>query len=321
MSVINYANQNTGTALAESQSEYQWHRGTAVTVAGLTLDEQLSAAGLNWEVVTSGFRYGDRYQFRETSTQIAFRSDNGMFLDVYTHRQPWQNREIIQHFHDFCDESDLDLQVDCIGSLQDGKSIFAAAKMPIVTDIKHSGDTTEWWLMLKDSHLNGKGLQVSLYANRMICTNGMHELVRQNNQVIAHLGAFNRERISSVLQAAIDTLRAKEERHENLANTQMSVEEATLQLIAAFGEVGKPVDEQPKLIQTALRLFQGQARGSEYLSVYNTAYGLLQSVTEYFNWHAPNRGTNQSQFQSVLSGSRGQKMQQFERQLVSVYCK
>lgn len=313
-----YASDTVQVLLNPAQ---QWHRGTAVSIEGIaSLDDQLKAAELNWDVLTSGFRYGDRYQFRETDTKTAFRSDTGMFIDMYTDRQPWQNRDIIQHFHDFCSESDLDLQVSHIGSLRDGKLIYAAAKLPIITDIKKTGDISEWWLLLKDSHLNGKGLQVSLYSNRMVCTNGLHELVRQNNQMIAHLGQLNKARINGILEAAIATLRQKEQAHEHLAEVEMTAEEATLQLIAAFGEVGKPVTEQPKLIQTALRLFQGQAKGSEYLSAYNTAYGLLQSVTEYFNWLAPNRGTNQTQFQSVLAGSRGQKMQQFERQLISVYC-
>lgn len=295
----------------------QWHRGTATAVDDMSLDQQLQAAGLDWEVITSGFRYGDRYQFRQTDTKVAFRSDNGAFIDTYTDRKPWQNREIIDHFHQFCDGSDL--TVSHIGSLQEGKLIYAAAKLPVVTDVAACGDVTEYWLLLKDSHLNGKGLQVSLYANRMICTNGLHEAIRQGNQTIAHLGAFNTERITGVLEAALATVRQKEVTYNQLAQTAITVEEATLQLIAAFGEMGKPVAEQPKLIQTALRLFQGSAKGSDYLSAYNTAYGLLQAVTEHYNWHAPARGTTQTQFQSVLGGSRGQKMQQFERQLVGVY--
>lgn len=317
-STNNYGRQsNTAEKLFDPAQ--QWHRGTAVAIQGMTLDEQMEAAGLNWDVLTSGFRYGDRYQFRQTETQIAYRSDNGMFIDTYTDRQPWQNRDIIQHFHDFCSESELELEVSHIGSLQNGKLVYAAAKLPNVTDIRKTGDVTEWWLMLKDSHLNGKGLQVSLYANRMICTNGLHELVRQGNAVIPHLGEFNRERVNAVLSAAIATLRQKEQQHEQLAGVALTIEEATLQLLTAFGEPGKPVEEQPKLIQTALKLFQGQAKGSDYLSAYQTAYGLLQSVTEYFNWHAPNRGGEQGAFQSVLSGTRGQRMQQFERQLVGVY--
>lgn len=311
----NWNGHNAIENIVQSQSD--WHRGCAIAVDGLSFDEQIKAANLDWEAVTSGFRYGDRYQFRETDTKVAFRSDNGMFIDTYTDRQPWQNREIIAHFHEFCEASDL--KVSHVGSLQDGKLIFAAAKLPVEVDVARCGDITEYYLLLKDSHINGKGMQVSLYANRMVCTNGLHQAIKQGNHTIAHLGAFNKARITGVLEAAIATVNEKEAISNQLAQVAMTREEATLQLIQAFGNPTLPVEEQPKLIQTALRLFDGQAKGSEYLSAYKTAYGLLNSVTEFYNHHAPNRGTAQTQFQSILTGSRGQKMAQFERQLVGCY--
>lgn len=316
--ISNFQGINTAENLMDPTRE--WHRGCAIPVAGLSIDEQLRQARLDWEVLTTGFRYGDKYQYRETNAQAAFRSDTGMFLDIYTDRKPWQNREIVEHFHHFCEESDMGLEVSHIGSLKDGKILMAAAKLPIVTEIAKVHDITEWWLLLKDSHLNGNGLQVSLYCNRMVCTNGMHDLVRVNNKVMAHTGEFDRDRVSEVLNAAIDRLRKKEERHQRLAKTTIGIEEATLQLLTAFGDPTKQMDEQPKLIQTAIRLFQGQAKGSHLLSAYNTAYGLLQAVTEYYNWLAPARGDASTQFNSVLSGQRATKMAAFERQLVSVYC-
>ncbi len=297
-----------------------WHRDTAIAVENKTIDEQLKAADLDWTVEMSGFRYGDRYQHRQTDTQVAFRSDNGMFIDTYTNRQPWQNREILENFHHFCSESDLDLSVEHIGSLENGKRLFAAAKLPGVTDVKNVGDVIEWRVLLEDSHINGNGLQVSLFSNRLICTNGMRQTIRVENKTISHVGTFNRDRINQLLEAAIVSVRQQEQEFEKLAEVSMTIEEATLQLVSAFGHATLPIDQQPQMIQTALKLFQGQAKGSDLLSAYKTAYGLLESVKEYYNWHAPQRGTSQTQFASVLSGSRGQKMSQFEKQLVSVYC-
>lgn len=293
-----------------------WHRGAAVEVAGLALNDMLEATGLNWEVKTSGFRYGQNYEHRQTDTKIAYREDTGMYIDTYTDRQPWQNAEIVGHFHDFCEASNLSLSH--LGSLQDGKVVFAAAKLPIEIDVAKAGDITEGYLLLKDSHLNGKGLSVSLFLNRMVCTNGLHSAVREGRQVISHIGEFNKARVSGIFDAALATIQEKQQQADALAAVQMTREEAVVHLITAFGVADKPVEDQPKLIQTVLALFDGQAQGSEYMSAYKTAYGLLQATTEYFNWHAPARGTNQSQFQSILSGSRGSKMGQFERQLVGV---
>jgi phage/plasmid-like protein (TIGR03299 family) len=310
------ARKNFGIKNIASEAIADWHRGCAIDVQGLTLDQQLKQAGLDWEVETSGFRYGEKYQHRSTEVKAAFRSDTGMFLDIYSAREPWQNREILQHFHDFCDGAGL--KVTQIGSLDQGRKIFAAAEMELRTDVLNCGDITRWWLLLQDSHMNGQGLKISVYANRVVCTNGMHELIKGRNQNISHLGELNKSKIASALEAAVSTVQAKEKTYATLAQTTITVEEATLNLLNAFGVPGKPVEDQPKVIQTALKLFQGTAKGSDYLSAYNTAYGLLQAVTEHFNWSASR--SLESQFNSVLSGSRGQKMAAFERQLVGVYC-
>jgi len=292
-----------------------WHRDTAVEVVDMTLDQQLTAAKLDWKVETSSFIYGDDYQHEELKTQVAYRADTGAFIDVYTSRKPWQNREIVGHFHDFCNEAGLKLTH--LGNLDGGRTIYAAAYMS-ATDVLSVGDFTDHYLILRDSHINGRGLNVSLFSNRCICTNGMHVTIRVGSKTIAHLGEFNAARINELLDAAMSTLKVKSQTSETLAAIAITREEAVINLISAFGIAGEPVSEQPKVVQVALKLFDGDGKGSELLSSYNTAYGLLQSVTEYFNWHGRNTGAVK-QFQSVLNGSRATQMQKFEQQLVGVY--
>lgn len=320
-----------------------WHRGTATEIKpGMTVDEQLNQAGLNWSVELSPVQYQSDGKTYQTTLQAAHRSDTKAFLDIYSKRKPWQNAEIIETFNRFCD--DASLPMTHLGSLDGGKIIYAAAKLPqTIAPQQSPNDKTEGYLILEDAHTNGHGLQVWLYLNRLICTNGMRRPVRnaqdvtallegraktrdihgnsikERMQVIAHVGAFNGDRVESILRGAIATLKAEEVTATELASTSIDQAEATLQLIAAFGEPGKPVEDQPRVVQACLRLFDGMAKGASELSAYNTAYGLLHSVTEYYNHHAIKRGTVAQQFQSVLSGSRAQQMQKFERQLVSCY--
>lgn len=308
--------QQYGQSYTFSQVK-DWTRGTAVNVQGMDVDRQLEAANLNWTVETSDFLYGDAYQHQEENTKVAYRADTGMFLDTYTIRQPWQNRDIVQTFNDFTKEAELELTH--LGSFQEGRSIYAAAYLK-ASDVLKSGDITEHYLLLKDSHLNGKGMQATLYSNRCICTNGLHTMIRASSKTIAHVGEFDKAKVSLLLEAAIETVKQKETQLEVLASTAIGKEEAMMNLIKAFGDVALPVSEQPKVVQTAMRLFEGEAQGSEMLTAYNTAYGLLQSVTEYYNWHG-RKSQASTQFQSVLSGQRANKMAQFERQLVSVYAR
>jgi hypothetical protein len=120
------------------------------------------------------------------------------------------------------------------------------------------------------------------------------------------------------LEAAKTNFRELGKTSQRLAETQMTIEEATMHLINAFGDPLKKVEEQPKVVQTCLNLFRGQAKGSELLSAYNTAWGLLNSVTEYYNHHA-RVVDSQSHLNSLWMGGKAQKQQQFMNQLVSVY--
>ena len=319
-----------------------WHRGTAIVIQpGMTVEDQLKAAHLDWDVKLSSVFYGPEKE-HEAPVFAAYRSDNNAFFDIYTKRKPWQNAEIVETFNRFCDGANLPMTH--VGSLDEGKVIYAAARLPQeIAPAQSTNDLTEAYLMLEDSHANGHGLQVWLYLNRLVCTNGMRRPVRNAQdvadliegraktrdrygksvkdrlKVIAHVGEFNSERIETILQSAIATVELEQKTTTQLAAVGLDKAEATMQLIATFGEPGKPVEEQPRIVQTCLKLFNGLGKGSSELSAYNTAYGLLHSVTEYYNHHAVKRGTMAQQFQSILSGNRAKQMQKFERQMVSCY--
>lgn len=295
-----------------------WHRDTAVDIQpGMTVDQQLQAAGLDWQVNLSPVFYGDQKQHK-APVFAAYRSDNNAFFDIYTKRKPWQNAEIVEVFNRFCDGAEL--PISHLGKLDGGRVLYAAAKLPeMIAPAQAVGDLTEGYLLLEDSHKNGTGLSISLYANRLICTNGMKRPVRLGQKIISHIGKFNPDRIQNILEAARETLQQEKVQMTELAAVSIDKAEATLQLIAAFGEVGKPVHGQPRIVQTCLKLFNGAGQGSGELSAFNTAYGLLHSVTEYYNHHAVRRGSSAQQFQSLLCGSRAQQMQRFERQVVGCY--
>jgi Domain of unknown function (DUF932) len=284
-----------------------WYRNLGTPIAsGMAIDEQLKAAGLDWTVELSPIGYGDNLSTEE-------------YLAAY-------RSEILETFHTFCEQNDL--QIDRIGCLKGGKELFAFTKLPIEIDVKKVGDITETHLMITESHECGRGLQIDLYFNRLVCTNGMTRPVRQTQQIINHVSEYNSEtrgrasvasRIANILQSALATVRDYERVANGLADVVLSKQEAELNLIKAFGDPSKVLEEQPKIVQTCLKLFLGEGQGSDLLSAYNTAYGLLESVKEYINWHSPVRGSLETAFSSLCYGSRKQKQDAFMQQLVSVH--
>ena len=291
-------------------------RGLGVEVAeDATVDDQLTAARLDWNVELGTIYYGNGKATDEH--KIAYRSDTQAPLSIYgKNRRPFQNREILETFNTFCDGNNL--QINRVGSLNGGKDIFAFTKLPIVIDTKNVGDVTEAHLMIKESHECGYGLQIDLFLNRLVCTNGMTRSVTQG-ATIGHSSLFNSEKVSKYLANALTLVNEYKETTEKLADVGMTKYEAEMHLIKAFGDPAKSFDDQPAIVRTCYKLFMGEGKGSNYLSAYNTAYGLLESVKEYINWYSPTRGSVEASFSSLCYGSRKSKQDSFMKQLVSVH--
>lgn len=289
-----------------------FHRNTLTNISGLSFDEQLKKAGLDWKVELSRLQYGRNGEFIEPGkVSVAYRADNGHFIDVYRNRRPWQNEEILGRFWEFC--TGADLEIEHLGYLRG--QVVAMAKLPD-SDMT---DPTENRIVLHDSHSNGKGLRIALFRNRIVCTNAWRSAIEGSTRTVKHVGEFKPDVISATLQSAINTIDTIDQREKRLATTPLTDDRAMTMLIAAFGDPSKGIQEQPPVVQDVMNLYKGDATGSELGTMFNTAYGLLQSVTEYYNWQTKGC-SNAAGFASVLAGTRNQKMNQFTNQMVSVYC-
>jgi hypothetical protein len=292
----------------------QIFNGAAVSVnSSMSIDEMLIRAGLDWDVVTGPMLYGPNLDL-QAPVQAARRADNNVFIDVYDKRNPWQNRQILNVFNDFCTRAGL--EIDYIGFIPTDWKLFAAAKLGEFSPPQAVGDITEGYLLLTDSHKCRNGLSGSLWLNRLACTNGMRRGIQQENRkIISHIGKFNDHKVTQVLDAVWNTFDQEKQQVATLANVEMTYREAQLLLIKEFGDASKAWDEQPKIVQTVLQLFDGKAQGSDSLAFYNTAYGLLQSVIEHQNYYGYQRGTNVDRFASVLSGGYSRSIDKFNASL------
>jgi len=297
-----------------------WNFNTGFPIdSTATINEMLNIAGLNWNVETSPITYGTFNELQSETKKAAYRSDTGELLDIYKDRIPNQNRSMLTMFDQFLKKADL--AIDTIGSTQKGANIYASAMLPETFDInpKAVGDITKARLVISDSHLNGVGLSVSVHYDRLICTNGMSSRVSQEVGIIHHNGVIQASTVDKVLSYALQSVKVKRDVYDVLSDKPISIEQAITLLIASFGDSDKAVSEQPEIVQTCLRLFQSDAIGGELITAYHTAYGLLNSVTEYYNHHSTVK-SNENRFSSLLSGSMGKVQNKFERQLVKAFC-
>lgn len=296
-----------------------WHRGIGTDIdSTMTLDQQLEKSGLNWNVGTSPVRYsGQNLNYYSDYRKAVYREDTGLLLDCAGKNwEPFQNREIVKIFHDFCNASGLSL--DHLGYLDEGRTIFASADLKATHDINEVGDLVKGRVILLNYHSVGKGLQVRLQCERLICTNGMTQPITIGAKPITHVGELSTYRIERLLQGAVDTFNNFGRNAEKLAQTTITIPEATLLLIKTFGNPDKSVDDQPSIVAKCLRLFEHDAKGGDMLTAYHTAWGLLNAVTEFYNHHSQIRGGASSHLNSLLTGSKAARQQNFMVQLLRV---
>lgn len=297
----------------------QWHRGIGTDITpDMSVEDQLQLAGLNWQALTSPIAYGQWYGHTSQERQAIYRSDTGALLDVAgKHWTPFQNREIVQTFHNFCEGTGL--SIDHLGSLEDGCTIFASANLLRELNIRKVGDIVRGRVLLFNYHKVGFGLSIRVQLERLVCTNGMTQPVRIGARSLTHVGHFDAPKVERILEGAYHNFENFGIEAEQLAATPISLEQATLLLIKEFGDPKLPVHQQPKIVETCLNLFQGQALGSDLLSAYHTAWGLLNSVTEYFNHRSQVRGGTATHLSSLLIGSKASKQNAFQQQLVGLF--
>lgn len=304
-----------------------WHGGTAKQVTSdMDVTDQLQAVDLDWDVLNIPGQYTNPVTQEIEDIpghSLACRSDNGTVLDVYNKgRQSWSNREVFTAFNQFCDESEMGLTVDFVGSLNGGKQFYLAAKLPLEMKMKRDvNDITEAYLLCRDSHLDGNGQQILIYADRLICTNGMTRRVKLKQSVTSHSRAFSANDMHLGLVGALELLEAEQHKADALANVEMDEATAKVHLIRAFGHPEKEWDKQPRVVRTAFNLFCGEGMGSEMLTAYNTAYGLLNAVTETYNHHLGGRKSTAASAMNELlpGGNRYKNMHRFESQLVGAH--
>lgn len=310
-----------------SATDAKLYRGVGALIESAVeqtdVDGLLKESGLDWEVQTAdGIKFGPEYKFESPRDRVIYRlnpqkPDEAIHLGtVSTRWKPFQNKEVVQSFVTFCEKSQLTMER--LGFLDEGRIIFAVAR----TDdsfILPGGDIVKGKLLLTNAHKSGRGARVDLMSSRMVCTNQLVLPVKLAGKVIAHTSNYSETRVLEILEAAKTGFNQHKEEAEFLASTPVETSAAHALIIKILGNPDKSLDKQPKAVQEVLNLYHGQGAGSEMLSAYQTAWGVTQSITEYYNHHSSYRGGNAGHINSLWLGSKRAKQEQALKQIVSAF--
>ncbi len=146
-----------------------WHGLGVKLEEGVTPQEMMVAAGLDWSVEKVNMYYGMQDEIKVEGKQALIRSTDQKLLDIVgVDWNPVQNSEAFNFFNEFCKAGQMSMHT--AGSLFDGKRVWALAK--IASDFElFNGDKVEGYLLFSNPHKFGQAVDIRFTPVRVVCNN------------------------------------------------------------------------------------------------------------------------------------------------------
>ena len=270
-----------------------WHGLGQQLTEDAPLDVWAHEAGLDFFVNEAPVKYDMPNGIGHFSTKkVLYRSDTGVPLAVVGDRyKVVQPIEVLEFFRNLTEKHSWKLET--AGVLFNGSKYWALAKTG--QEVRIAGqDLLKDYVLLAtacDGTLRTTAKRTSV---RVVCNNTLsYATGKEAGDIkVSHSSVFN----AAAVQAEMGLTSSWSEFADTsaaLATRRVTNQEAVQYVIRLFGDVTKPVDQQPAIqtIAKVLQLFDGQGRGSELKATKGTAWGLVNAVTEYIDWY---KGKDQS---------------------------
>lgn len=311
--------------MAYNKAEKPWHGLGNPVGDGITTEDMLTVAGLDWRVETSPVQFrwldpaGSRRQTTDQGHSVTYRADTGRVFDVVGSRYvPFQNAEVMEFFREYVEAGEMRLET--AGSLRGGEYVWALAKMEESFSVLVPDDQVEGYVLLANSHRYGKSAVAKFTGVRVVCWNTLTAALGGGKGAVKlhHVQEFNedlRTEAKRQLGIAREQLDAYKRDAELLASLTLTDEQA-IRVVAKVmgGDVKVPeYDEQNRRTRRVLDLFgidgtAGEAYGSELTSAKATGWGLLNAVTQYID-HEYGRNADNRLAYSWIGGGETVKRQ------------
>ena len=256
------------------------------------IDVWINEAGMNWQIEAGDvlFNAGASDELRIKSfadNQVLFRSDTLAPLSVVSKRyQIVQPREVLEFYRDLVAVGGFELET--AGVLKGGRKFWALARTGQENRLK-GDDRIKGYLLLATSCDGTLATTAQFTSVRVVCNNTLQVAVAHPGGAVKvpHSTQFDPALVKQSLGIGLSAWDSFMGDVHRLAARPVNPIEAQRFLVEVLGDTKLAIDQQPNQrgIQTVRNLFEGKGRGSELASAQGTAWGLVNSVTEFVDHH------------------------------------
>jgi phage/plasmid-like protein (TIGR03299 family) len=284
-------------------NEVPWHGLGQQLSPDQPLEVWAEQAGMNWSIEASDVRFASSrlgldviHAFPEQ--KVLYRSDTKAPLAIVSQRyQVVQPAEILEFYRDLTDIGGYELET--AGVLKEGRKFWALARTGQSVSLK-GGDQVNGYLLLATACDGTLATTAQFTSVRVVCNNTLSVALDRGHGAVKvpHRSQFDAQAVKRQLGIAISSWDEFASRSQVLSECKVNTRaaEAYLRHVLTYPAVSA-ADSRTSIVndgavKTVKELFAGQGKGADLASAAGTAWGLLNSVTEFVDHHRRARSSD-----------------------------
>lgn len=254
-------------------------------------------AGMDWMIEESEVRYitgnhtvGAIHSFPEQ--KVLYRSDTKRPLAVVSKRfQVVQPEEVLEFYRDLTEHAGFELET--AGVLKEGRKFWALARTGQSTTLKGK-DQVNGYLLLATACDGSLATTAQFTSVRVVCNNTLQIALGDNRGAVKvpHRSEFNPDAVKQQLGITVAPWNRFVSKMKDLVACPVdpdSVDGLLRRMLTYPGQPGQAPVVNEQAMRSVRALYDGGGRGAQLASSRGTAWGLLNSVTEYVDHHRRSR--------------------------------
>ena len=268
-----------------------WHGLGNQLTENQPLDVWAKEAGMDWTIREAPVRFiagndaytGSIMTFPEN--KVLFRSDTNAPLSVVSQRyQVVQPSAILEFYRDLTEVSGFELET--AGVLKGGRKIWALAKTGQSMALK-GNDVTNGYILLATACDGTLATTAQFTSIRVVCNNTLAVALANGNRGVVkvpHNTSFDAQAVKKQLGISVSAWDEFMYGLKNLSERKVKPAEAQNYVWRVFNDgsnKSSTSSSNERAMAKVMALFEGGGQGADLSSAKGTAFGLLNSITEF----------------------------------------
>ena len=293
-----------------ASTQREWHGLGQLMPVGQTVEQWQKAANMDYKIQRGRVRYATSPVQATTHASdlhavddkvVLFRNDTGAALGVVSDSyKVVQPAEVLEFFREWADKGGV--TIESAGVLFGGRRYFATAKLADAVSVDGGRDKVVPYALLSTSADGSLATECRWTTVRTVCNNTLSMALRGKSAFkVSHRSVFVADDARDAIEAANEEFGAFMTMARDLAKLKIDADKAEDMTVKLLTKSSEAVARESAAFDRIMALFNGEAKGSNLESSYQTAWGFLNAVTEYADHHIRAR-TDENRKASALWG-------------------